>query len=86
MNFYFSRSIDGGNVMKKLMLILILVFFLVGCGRVMRSEFYQHDTMYRNWDHMAFSWFGYRNTTAEDLQRSDQQDWWGLEIPYVPGE
>jgi len=72
--------------MKKLILTVLLLVFITGCQRVARSEFYQHETMYRNWDHMAFSWFGYRNPTAEDLQRSNAQDWWGLEIPHVPGQ
>ena len=73
--------------MKKLGFLIILALFLSGCGQsAVQSEFYQHDTMYKNWDHTKFSWFGYRNPTEEDLQKSIDQQWWGIEVPYVPGQ
>ena len=73
--------------MKKLGIIMFLALFLAGCGQsAVRSEFYQHDSIYKNWDHAKFSWFGYRNPTAEDLQKSADQQWWGIEVPYVPGQ
>ncbi|RJQ87126.1 MAG: hypothetical protein C4519_01215 [Desulfobacteraceae bacterium] len=72
--------------MKKLVLIFLLALFVMGCGRVMRSGFLQHDTMYSSWDHTAFSWFGYRNPTPEDVEKSRAQNWWGLDVPYVPGQ
>lgn len=72
--------------MKKSMLLLIMVLFLASCGSVSKSEFLQHDTMYKNWDHMKFSMFGYRNPTSEDVDKAQAQDWWGIDVPYVPGQ
>lgn len=72
--------------MKKLIPVFLVAFFLVGCARATRSDFYQHDMMYRSWSHMAFSWYGYKNPTAEDLRKSSQQGWWGTGVPYVPGQ
>lgn len=73
--------------MKKLIFVTLLFAFLVGCGQsAVRSEYLQHKTMYKSWDHMAFSWFGYRNPTAEDRQKAIEQGWWGIEVPYVPGQ
>jgi hypothetical protein len=69
--------------MKKCVLLLLLVsFFLVGCT----DEWMAHDTIYKNHDHMFYSWGGYKNTTQEDLQKSEQQEWWGEPIPYIPAE
>ena len=73
--------------MKKLILIALASAFLMSCGQLAtRSEFWQHDTMYKNWDHMKFSWFGYKNPTSEDLQKAADQHWWGIDVPYVPGQ
>lgn len=73
--------------MKKVIVLTLLALFLAGCsGTLKQSEFLEHDTMYKNWDHMAFSWFGYRNPTDQDAQKSMEQGWWGVEVPEVPGE
>lgn len=75
--------------MKKLVVLLCMVLFLVSCGQsslISRSEYLQHDTMYKNWDHMKFSWFGNKNPTPEDQRKSVEQGWWGYEVPYVPGQ
>lgn len=73
--------------MKKLCLLAFLAFFIIGCGQsAVRSEFYEHDTVYKNWDHMKYSWFGHRNPTPEDGIKSVEQGWWGIEVPYVPGQ
>jgi len=68
--------------MKKLIFILILAFFLAGCT----AEWYKHDTIYRDHDHMFFSWWGYKSPTQEDLMNSQEARWWGDEIPYIPAE
>jgi hypothetical protein len=73
--------------MKRIVAIALVALFLGGCGQAaMQSEFWQHDTMYRNNDHLRFSWFGHRNPTAEDRENTVEQDWWGIEVPYVPGQ
>ncbi len=73
--------------MKKGLLLIIAVVMLAGCSHsVANSEFLQHDTFYKNWDHMKFSWFGYRNPTDEDTQKAIEQGWWGIEVPHVPGQ
>ncbi|HUU40080.1 MAG TPA: hypothetical protein VMW42_03975 [Desulfatiglandales bacterium] len=73
--------------MKKLLFLLLISAFLFGCGTAAKqSELWQHDTMYKNGDHMTFSIWGYRNTTAEKQKRSVEQGWWGIEIPYIPAE
>jgi hypothetical protein len=73
--------------MKKLMAVLCLSVFLFGCGAAaQKSEFWQHDAMYKNNDHLWYSWFGYKKPTAQTGQDSVQQGWWGIEIPYVPGQ
>ncbi|UCF89939.1 MAG: hypothetical protein JSW39_16745 [Desulfobacterales bacterium] len=69
--------------MKKFVLLFFLVGLLFyGCS----SDFMAHDTTYKNWDHMRFSWWGYRQPTQEDVQNSTEQGWWGQEIPYIPAE
>ncbi len=68
--------------MKRLILIGAAALFLMGCAS--QSGFWQHDTMYRNWDHMAFSWFGYHKVSAQDARESQNQNWWGEDVPYVP--
>ncbi len=73
--------------MKKLIMGGLLAIFLMGCGQsALRSEFWQHDSVYKNWDHMKFSWFGYGTPTAEDQLNSVEQGWWGIDVPYVPGQ
>jgi len=75
--------------MKKLVVLIFMVLFLVSCGSsslMSRSEYLQHDKLYKNWDHMKFSLFGPDNASSEDLQKSIDQEWWGLDVPYVPGQ
>ena len=64
--------------MKKLFLVLIAGFFLSSCGTAaQQSEFWKHDTIYKNWDHLKFSWFGYKNPTKETGKTSQAEKWWG---------
>ena len=55
---------------------------ITGCS----SEFYKHDSIYKDWDHVKFSWWGYENPTADHAKMSTDRGWWGEEIPYVPAE
>ncbi len=71
--------------MKKVFLMLVMSGFLFGCGAAAtQSEFWKHDSMYKNWDHTKFSWSGYRSPVKEDQRKSMEQGWWGIEVPYIP--
>jgi len=67
--------------MQRLFLLVLTAIFLSGCGSLAKeSEFWQHSTMYRNWDHMKFSAVGYKNPTHETAKKSQVQDWWGIPV------
>jgi hypothetical protein len=68
--------------MKKIIVLLFIVFLLAACS----DEFYKHDAVYKDLDHIAFSWWGYKNPTAEDAKLSQERGWWGEAIPYIPAE
>ena len=73
--------------MKKLFLLLLLGLFLYGCGAAGKeSEFWKHDSIYKNWAHMKYSLWGYKNPTKETGKQSTAEDWWGIEVPYIPAE
>jgi hypothetical protein len=76
--------------MKKVLVVgLLLSLVLLGCGHMAKeSEFWEHDTMYKNWDHMKFSLWGYKNPTEENAQKFKEQGWWGIKVkvPHVPAE
>ena len=72
----------GGKKMKKLIVLLFIGLLLAGCS----SEFYKHDSVFKDWDHVKFSWWGYKTPTAEAAKMSDDRGWWGEEIPYIPAE
>jgi hypothetical protein len=67
--------------MKRLFAVVMIVLFLAGCGAAAReSGFYEHNTMYRDWDHLKFSMFGYKNVEPKVAQESKDHDWWGKTI------
>lgn len=68
--------------MKQIAFLIVAILLIAGCS----SEFYKHDTAFKDWDHVKFSWWGYKNPTAEDAKMSEEQGWWGEEIPYIPAE
>jgi hypothetical protein len=50
-----------GIVMKRLLVLLMMYLFLTGCGAAARqSEFWQHESIYWNWSHLWFSWYGHK--------------------------
>jgi hypothetical protein len=68
--------------LKNLVFLIILTIFLAGCS----SEFYKHDSIYKDWNHVKFSWWEYENPTAEHAKMSAERGWWGEKIPYIPAE
>lgn len=72
--------------MKRILVVACLAFLLLGCSAATQSEFWQHDVVYQNWDHLKFSWYGYNKPTVEDSQMTVEQGWWGADVPYVPAQ
>ena len=68
--------------MKKLIVLVLMVLLLAACS----DEWYAHDSIYKDWEHIKFSWWGHNNVTAEHAQMSEDRGWWGEEIPYIPAE
>ena len=78
--------------MKKLMFLvwIVVAIGVAGCGLKPGLD-YKPDgpsprPMYKNLDHLWFSWYGYSNPTTELLEKSQAQEWWGTEIPYIPAK
>ena len=70
--------------MQKIGLSLILIAFLIGCGTAaQKAEFRSHDSHYKNWEHLKFSWAGHKKPTREDAKMSALQGWWGDPINYT---
>ncbi|MBM4315316.1 MAG: hypothetical protein FJ122_15570 [Deltaproteobacteria bacterium] len=69
--------------MKRIVVVLLGVFFLFGCGAAAReSAYYEHNTMYRNFSHLKFSIVGFKDEiTPKVAERSKKQDWWGITYP-----
>ena len=64
--------------MKRFIAVMMMVLFLAGCGAAAReSGYYEHSTMYRNYDHLKFSMCGYKNVSPQEVRLSKEQDWWG---------
>ena len=58
-----------------------MLLFLSGCGAAARqSEFYEHNTMYRNGHHLKFSIYGYKHVDSKEAQQSKAQEWWGIPV------
>ncbi|MBW1781047.1 MAG: hypothetical protein JRL30_09940 [Deltaproteobacteria bacterium] len=64
--------------MKKFGLLILVVLFLAGCGKAAKeSEFWEHSSMFKNWDHWKYSWSGYKKPTLKTGKESVEQGWWG---------
>jgi len=74
--------------MKKMLALLVLSACVAGCGTAAKkSELWEHDSIYKNWDHMKFSWGGHQNVSQEEAIQSVQENWWGKETTVrVPGK
>jgi len=73
--------------MKKTLMLVVLSVFAAGCGGpATQTGVWQHDTLYRDWDHLRFSWGGHKDVSSEELKKSTEEGWWGKEVPAVPGK
>jgi len=60
--------------MKRLLLVVMAVFFLAGWGTAARdSEFYDHNTQYKSLDHMIFSMWDIRVWIKKILRSPTQR-------------
>ena len=67
--------------MKRFCLLTLAAVFLSGCGAAAKqSEFWEHSTMYKNWAHLKFSWYGHKNPTIGTGKKSLKQGWWGIPV------
>ena len=67
--------------MKKFLSLLIITFFISGCGTMAKdSEFWEHDSMYKDFDHLKFSWYGHKSPSGEELKSEKVKEWWGKEV------
>ena len=70
--------------MKKLLCLLVLGAALAGCGTAAdQAEVWKHDTLYRDWDHMRFSWGGHKEAGIADVKQSNEEGWWGQPVQVV---
>ena len=66
--------------MKKMLALLVVSACVAGCGTAAKkSELWEHDTIYKNWDHLSFSWSGSQEVSKEEAKKSVEQGWWGKE-------
>jgi hypothetical protein len=72
------------ELMKRILLIAMISVFLVGCGAAAReSGFYEHRAIYQSWDHLWFSWYGYKNCCDKYIKESKAEAWWGIPKEYT---
>lgn len=43
-------------------------------------EWMLYESLYQDWDHLWFSWFGYKNPKPDDVLDSWYGEWWGKEV------
>jgi len=67
--------------MKKLFLLGLIGLFLSGCGTAyQKSEFFKHNTSFKNLEHLKYSIWGYQDTKQDDVKKTRKQQWWGESI------
>ena len=66
--------------------LFVVIMVLSGCASMRESVFNGHETYYSSGSHMKFSIWGHRNPSEETMKKSDEEGWWGIEVPYAPAE
>ena len=67
--------------MKKLLAVMLMVLFLAGCGAAAKeSGYYEHNSMYRDWEHMKFSLWGYKAPDPKAAELTKEESWWGTTV------
>ncbi len=67
--------------MKRLLVVMMAIFFLAGCGAAAReSGYYEHSTLYTSWSHLKFSNWGYKQVSQQEVDKSKAQSWWGITV------
>ena len=71
---------------RKLLILLVVSACAAGCGAsASQSGVWEHETLYRDWDHLRFSWGGHKDVSNQELQKSTEEGWWGKEVPVETG-
>jgi len=66
---------------KRLLFAAVIVVFLAGCGASGNKNY-----MYKNWSHLKYSWWKYKEPVNEEtVKRSQAEEWWGKQV-LAPGE
>ncbi len=64
-----------------------MVFMLLGCtAAIKESELFDHDSVYQDFGHLWFSWYGHKSIDADDVKNSRADKWWGITKTYPPTE
>ena len=66
--------------MKKVVFLLIIAFFLAGCT----AEWYKHDTIYKDHDHMFFSWGDIKALPRKNSKNLSRKDGGARKSPISP--
>jgi hypothetical protein len=79
---------DMRYAMIKKLLLVGMIFLLCGCcsAAIKESELFEHDSVYKDFGHLWFSWHGYKNIDENDVLQTKNEQWWGITKIYKPAE
>ncbi|MEN6374780.1 MAG: hypothetical protein ABFD75_08385 [Smithella sp.] len=58
-------------------MVSMLFFCLCGCASLSCNEAMKHESIWKSWDHVYFSYSGYKNPTPDAIKKSAEEGWWG---------
>jgi hypothetical protein len=74
--------ISRKDIASIIIMLFLAVLILICAGNAQASDRWQdHDSIYADVDHLAFSWVGYRDPQPIDAMRSRLFNWWGMNNP-----